>query len=529
MYISPAHALFELSFIKDQSLFLNKFLLPHTQYLETLDQFIDSVSLSNSLHQNVPGEISILAYDLDDFYLANLVSHFLTDSSVETVTISHYCSSVVNIFSSNRRVKTVLFDPVTHEHCNYSCSSCFIPFSGSICRPLFSLLDKAIPSFEDSQGNIHLSILGLCLALNDFNPELLDQLVKQLFNSLEVTSHSSLEALSGPQLVSFFTPCSDYPISRLINFSKQSIFECLPTEVISKDTQYTSVRSLGESESINSFNLYDFKLTPSEFLPYMLTVFLNKGGGGNALMTAIADSLSCSTMFAEEYLYDPCGIPFVWGVLRNSKSVVDYAVSNNNHFIYADHAYFNRGHGASYRISANSFECNTFKRCPADRRSLFDIECKPWNKSGSTIIVCPPTEYFAEAHKVYGWLDQTIFKLKQYTDRKIIVRKKPQSGQQVISLSEQLRSAHALVTHSSNVAIESICYGTPVFVSDSSAARPVGLSDLSLIETPIYPDRDMWLNNLSYSQFTFDEFKSGLFFDLFKQYHSYPDALRPSS
>ena len=69
--------------------------------------------------------------------------------------------------------------------------------------------------------------------------------------------------------------------------------------------------------------------------------------------------------------------------------------------------------------------------------------------------------------------------------------------------------AHALVTHSSNVAIEAACLGTPVFVAPTSAAAPVGRVDLADIEMPIYPDREPWLAHLAYNQFSFEEIRSG--------------------
>jgi hypothetical protein len=37
----------------------------------------------------------------------------------------------------------------------------------------------------------------------------------------------------------------------------------------------------------------------------------------------------------------------------------------------------------------------------------------------------------------------------------------------------------------------------------------MGLIDLSLIESPIYPDRDKWLAHLAYCQFSFEEMRSG--------------------
>jgi hypothetical protein len=89
------------------------------------------------------------------------------------------------------------------------------------------------------------------------------------------------------------------------------------------------------------------------------------------------------------------------------------------------------------------------------------------------------------------------------------VRAKPQPGEAAVPLPQALETAHALVTHSSNVAIEAVCLGTPVFVSQASAAAPVGRTDLEAIESPSYPDRASWLAHLAYNQFTFEEIGDG--------------------
>jgi hypothetical protein len=71
----------------------------------------------------------------------------------------------------------------------------------------------------------------------------------------------------------------------------------------------------------------------------------------------------------------------------------------------------------------------------------------------------------------------------------------------------------ALVTFQSNAAVESVFQGIPVFVlAPTCAAAPVGLTDLSKIETPYYPDRDKlqaWGNHLAYGQFHISEIKNG--------------------
>ncbi len=71
----------------------------------------------------------------------------------------------------------------------------------------------------------------------------------------------------------------------------------------------------------------------------------------------------------------------------------------------------------------------------------------------------------------------------------------------------------ALVTFNSVAATESIFHGIPVFtLAPANAASPMGLQDLSLIETPKYPDADelyQWACHLSYGQFHISELKNG--------------------
>jgi hypothetical protein len=252
-----------------------------------------------------------------------------------------------------------------------------------------------------------------------------------------------------------------------------------------------------------------FHVPPSRLKPWMISAFLNRGGGGNPVIRAFAHGTGCRIAYAEDEPATLQDIPVVWGVLRQSDRILTQAKDQGLYFFYIDHAYFDRGHGKSYRITRNGYEAGPVRKCPADRIADLGVDLKPWRTSGRDIIVCPPTDYFMQAHGCADWLDQTLTKLRGLTDRPVTVRMKPQPGEQAEPLPEALERAHALVTHSSNVAIEAACLGTPVFVDAASAAAPVGLTDLSMIEAPVYPDRDKWLAHLAYSQFSFEEIGDG--------------------
>jgi hypothetical protein len=71
-----------------------------------------------------------------------------------------------------------------------------------------------------------------------------------------------------------------------------------------------------------------------------------------------------------------------------------------------------------------------------------------------------------------------------------------------------LRDAWALVPHSSNVAVDAVLAGIPLFVASTSPAAPAGRTDLD-IENPTMPDRESWWASLTCQQFTLREMADG--------------------
>jgi hypothetical protein len=270
---------------------------------------------------------------------------------------------------------------------------------------------------------------------------------------------------------------------------------------------------------VSRFHLH---VPPQDLQSHMVTCYLNRGGGGNAMIRNFARGIGCELRYAEDETGYRPGVPIVWGVLRGSDKVVQYAKDNNQYFFYIDHAYFSRGHGVNYRITRNGYEAGPIRECPPDRLSALDIETQPWNRDGSVILVCPPTDYFMNAHGCHDWLETTLATLKNQTDREIVVRVKPQPGETVEPIEDAFRRSFALVTHSSNIAIEAAIAGVPVFVSPSSAAAPVGQTDVSLIESPVYPDRTPWLQHLAYNQYSMAELGDGTAWRMLREFETRP-------
>jgi len=287
----------------------------------------------------------------------------------------------------------------------------------------------------------------------------------------------------------------------------------LPGEMLTPAPKLLRLETYNPSGRVVGTNLL-VRVSASQLQPWMLSAFLNRGGGGNPVIRAFAQGTGCRLAYAEDEPETLSEIPVVWGVLRDSDRILAQAKARLMYFFYIDHAYFDRGHGKSYRITRNRYEAGPIRKCPRDRIASLDVEVRPWQKSGREIIVCPPTDYFMAAHNCADWLQTTLDALAQFTERPIIVREKPRPGETAVPLKTALKTAHALVTHSSNVAIEAACLGTPVFVNPASAAAPIGETDLSKIEMPAYPDRDPWLAHVAYNQFSIDEIREGIAWQL---------------
>jgi hypothetical protein len=161
--------------------------------------------------------------------------------------------------------------------------------------------------------------------------------------------------------------------------------------------------------------------------------------------------------------------------------------------------------GGYYRIHSNAFQLQQVRDAPDDRWKALKTPVDPWRKGGDHIVIAAPTRTYSRFHRCETWIADTIDALARVTDRRLVIRDKESKR----PLQRDLDSAHCLVTHGSIAAVEAVILGTPVFVHRDSAAALVGQTDLKKIETPVYPDRQPWLNALAYNQFNERELIDG--------------------
>jgi len=167
------------------------------------------------------------------------------------------------------------------------------------------------------------------------------------------------------------------------------------------------------------------------------------------------------------------------------------------------------------------------------------ISLKPWRTQGNHILICLQRHggWSMRGLSTIDWLHQTIEKIKKYSDRPIIVRAHP--GDKKIksflkisyknvristndSLLEDFKNAWATIVYNSSPSVASLIEGIPAFITDPypEHSQTFGISntDLSLLENPLMPDRQKWIERLSMCHWSFDELKSGEAWKFFRQY-----------
>lgn len=203
------------------------------------------------------------------------------------------------------------------------------------------------------------------------------------------------------------------------------------------------------------------------------------------------------------------GEPFaVWGQLWTAEQTIPKAIVEGRPFWQIDNGFVKSAKGQEtgyYRFSYRSLS-PILMREPSTTRDK-EAPMRPWRTGGSHILIAMPGEMFGRSlgMNMEEWKSTIVQRVKKKTRRRIIVRQKTSAT----PLSSHLRDCWAVVTHSSNVAVDAVRAGVPVFVEPTCPASPVGRLDLEL-DYPAMPDRTQWMRSLMSQQFTLNEMRSGV-------------------
>jgi hypothetical protein len=237
------------------------------------------------------------------------------------------------------------------------------------------------------------------------------------------------------------------------------------------------------------------------------------------------------------------------------KRIIDTLKLQKSKIIFVDSNIFSYGRSTHFyhRYSVNSVYPTDGEYFLGDERSelkTYDVlnyhklSLQPWRDNGSHILVLGQRTFSWNMLNRNGidWIIDIVKKIKKVSDRGIIVRLHPgdktyneenrnkiydQFGKKGIHVSnnENIRAdlinAWCSVGYNSTPNCVSVIQGIPVYLDDplNSWACDVGFDDLKLIEEPVMPDRENWLDKISHIHWSNEEISQGKYWNRFKSFY----------
>lgn len=208
--------------------------------------------------------------------------------------------------------------------------------------------------------------------------------------------------------------------------------------------------------------------------------------------------------------------PFVaWGQTWLAADLIRLALKMEVPFYQIDNAFFKAARGTPvgyYRFMYCRPDPVFFEHAALRRRRMKNRDLwpnfRPWRKDGRHVLIAMPGPDFGRAFgiDVAAWSRTIVGRVGQATGRPLVIRDR--SAQD--PLEKDLENCWALVTHSSNVAVEAVRLGIPVFVEPTSSAAPVGNLCLDQLDSPEMQEREDWWASLMCQQFTLAEMENGI-------------------
>lgn len=233
--------------------------------------------------------------------------------------------------------------------------------------------------------------------------------------------------------------------------------------------------------------------------------------------------------FLRSFIQGSGGQITVWDKVENSKvPVVLRGVTKRKQmaacraaerdFYYIDTGYFGNGRKKTFhRITKNNMQnLDPIIHRPRDRLAATGYRARKF-RPGANILLAPPSQKLLAVYDIdlNTWIDETMKRIRLFTDRNIIIREKAGRSTRVTTDTIEMaleRDVHCLVTYSSIAAVEAVLLGKPAIVLGPSAAHHVCTKDVKDIEKPYIPTLDEveeWAAHLAYCQFTEFEMRDG--------------------
>jgi len=156
------------------------------------------------------------------------------------------------------------------------------------------------------------------------------------------------------------------------------------------------------------------------------------------------------------------------------------------------------------------------------------LNLRPWREKGQHVLICLQRDggWSMKGVDMRDWVRITVKTLRRHTSRPILIRPHPKCPIDLSDLTckrdiyvsapgstlqDDIQGAWASVFFNSSSCVASILAGVPIFAADSDCvAWQVANNDLTMIEDPVLPERQPWLNDLAAAHWTDAESRQGL-------------------
>lgn len=262
------------------------------------------------------------------------------------------------------------------------------------------------------------------------------------------------------------------------------------------------------------------------------------------VMNAVLDVLQGSGILTQENSMDS-DAAVIWSVLWNGRmranqQVYEHYRSQGKPVIIIEVGALYRG--TTWKISVNNVTADGYyghtENLDWDRPRKLGISLAVPVFNRPEILIAAQHQHslqVADLPSIEAWIYKQILRLRQFTDRPIVVRPHPRS-----TLNTKLLPAdvvfeephylantydsfdmhfdcHAVVNYNSGPGIQAAISGTRPIVDRSSLAYPVSVS-MAELEQPYLIDRDRWLVEICHTEYTVNEIQQGLWLRRLSQY-----------
>ena len=233
-----------------------------------------------------------------------------------------------------------------------------------------------------------------------------------------------------------------------------------------------------------------------------------------------------------EIVNTPDGIPVIWSVLWHGRMA-------HNEKIYQTYwpvviiEVGNLHRGATWRVSLNHInrlgKFGNHEDLDPDRPKKLGVTLAPIKENRRPEIMIATQHQrslqWQGQPSMADWTRSTVEKIRQHSDRKIVVRPHPRSPISLniprveVGMPRQIAgtyddfdidyNCHCVVNHNSGPAVQAAIHGTPVICDTSSLAGEIS-GKFEDIENIKLPDREDWFLRLCHTEWTVSEIAQGI-------------------